>query len=103
MKNSELHKRYVSIWFPHLSIDWVELRQPTLKKISFVLVVPDHGRKIITAANSFALKNGIEEGMVLADARAILPSLQYFDDKPDLVPRLLKRIAEWCIRFTPYS
>jgi protein ImuB len=94
-------KRYVSIWFPHLAIDWFELRQPELKKIAFVLVVPDHGRKIITAANALAIKEGIDEGMVLADARAILPSLEYFDDKPELVPQLLNRIAKWCIRFTP--
>ena len=103
MKHTEPTNRYVSIWFPQLSIDWFELHKPALKKIAFVLVVPDHGRKIITAANAEAIKNDIEEGMVLADARAILPSLQHFDDKPNLVPRLLKAIAEWCIRFTPYA
>jgi protein ImuB len=72
-----------------------------LRKIPFVLVAPDHGRKVIVAANATARKNDIDKGMVLADARAILPALQYFDDKPDLVPRLLKGIANWCIRFTP--
>ena len=93
--------RFVSIWFPHLSIDWFELRQPQLKKIPFVLAVPDHGRKVITAANALARKNDIDKGMVLADARAVEPSLLYFDDKPDLIPKLLKAIANWCIRFTP--
>ena len=110
MQHSELHSRYVSIWFPHLSIDWFEktgletqgLKDgKNLKDIPFVLVVPDHGRKVITAANALARKNDIEKGMVLADARAIYPSLQYFDDKPELIPRLLKGIANWCIRFTP--
>ena len=96
-----MNSRYVSIWFPHLSIDWFELRQPELRKIAFVLVTPDHGRKIITAANALAIKNDITVGTVLADARAIYPALQYFDDKSELVPRLLKRIAGWCIRFTP--
>ena len=96
-----MNTRYVSIWFPHLSIDWFELRQPELRKIAFVLVTPDHGRKIIVAANALAIKNDVTVGMVLADARAIYPSLQYFDDKSDLVPRLLKGIANWCIRFTP--
>ncbi len=96
-----MKQRYVSIWFPSLATDWYELHQPELKKIAFVLVIPDHGRKIITASNALAIKNDITVGMVLADARAIYPSLQYFDDKPDLMPRLLKRIANWCIRFTP--
>jgi len=31
-----MQKRFVSIWFPHLSIDWFELRKPELKKIAFV-------------------------------------------------------------------
>ena len=96
-------KRFVSIWFPSLSTDWFELRKPELKKNAFVLVAPSHGRMIITAANSLANKRGIAKGMVLADAKAIFPSLQYFDDKPDLQSQLLQRIAEWCIRFTPAS
>ena len=94
-------KRFVSIWFPSLATDWFELRRPELKKIAFVLVQPSHGRMIITAANYLAKKKGIKQGTVLADARAIFPSLQYFDDKPNLVPQLLQRITEWCIRFTP--
>jgi protein ImuB len=40
--------------------------------------------------------------MVVADARVIVPSLQVIDDKPDLPEKLLTRIAEWCIRFTPF-
>ena len=96
-------KRFVSIWFPYLATDWFTLRKPELKKIPFVLAAPSHGRMVITAANPLAIKKGISEGMVLADARALYPSLQNFDDKPDLVPQLLKRLAEWCIRFTPFA
>jgi protein ImuB len=39
--------------------------------------------------------------MVAADAKAIFPSLQVIDDQPDLAERLLRRMAEWCIRFSP--
>ena len=94
-------KRFVSIWFPCLATDWFELRKPELKKMAFVLVTPSHGRMLITAANALARKNGIHKGMVLADAKAVFPSLQYFDDKPHLEMQLWQRIAEWCIRFTP--
>lgn len=94
-------KRFVSIWFPHLATDWFELRKPELKKIAFVLVAPVHGRMIITASNILAQKKGIEKGMVLADARAIFPSIKYFDDKPNLESQLLLQAAQWCIRFTP--
>lgn len=94
-------KRYVSIWFRHLHTDWFTLRQPQLKNLPFVLRTPSNGRMIITATNAVAASNGISEGMVLADARAIIPELEVQDDIPDLSEKLLQRLAEWCIRFTP--
>jgi protein ImuB len=94
-------RRFVSIWFRHLTTDWFSIRQPRLKKIPFVLRTASHGRMVITAANATAERKGIHTGMVLADARAIIPDLEILDDKPDLIERLLRRLAEWCIRFTP--
>ena len=94
-------RRFVSIWFRHLTTDWFTIRQPDLKHVPFVLRAPSHGRMVITAANATAEKNGISCGMVLADARAVTPDLHVLDDKPALIPQLLKRLAEWCIRFTP--
>ncbi len=95
-------KRFVSIWFRHLATDWFTLRQPQLKNLPFVLRTPIRGRMVITATNAIAESKGITTGMVLADARAIFPTLQVLDDMPDLIDRLLKRLAEWCIRFTPF-
>jgi protein ImuB len=94
-------RRFVSIWFRHLTTDWFTIRQPRLKNLPFVLRAPSHGRMVITAASSTAEMKGINSGMVLADARAIIPDLEVLDDKPDLPGKLLKRLAEWCIRFTP--
>ena len=94
--------RFVSIWFHHLTTDWFSIRQPQLKDLPFVLKASSHGRMIITAANSRAENEGIGRGMVLADARAIVPDLQVLDDIPDLSEKLLKRLAEWCIRFSPF-
>jgi len=94
-------KRFVSIWFPYLKTDWFSVRQPLLRDLPFVLVVPDHGRKLISAANESAVKRSIYPGMVAADAKAIFPSLQVTDEQPGLAERLLRRMAEWCIRFSP--
>jgi protein ImuB len=94
-------KRYVSIWFPYLKTDWFSVRQPLLREVPFVLVVPDHGRKLISAANELAIQRSIHTGMVAADAKAIYPLLQVTDDEAGLSQRLLKRMAEWCIRFSP--
>ncbi|MBL0743552.1 Y-family DNA polymerase [Chryseolinea lacunae] len=95
-------KRFVSIWFRHLTTDWFTIGQPHLKKLPFVLRANSRGRMVITAANAEAESKGIRSGMVLADARAIITTLEVQDDKPDLIERLLKRLAEWCIRFTPF-
>ena len=96
-------KRFVSIWFRYLVTDWFTLRQPNIKNIAFVLSAPSHGRMIITAANAISEAQGVYSGMVVADARAIIPGLQVLDDKPGLADKLLKQIAEWCIRFTPVA
>jgi protein ImuB len=93
-------KRFVTIWFRHLKTDWHSHRQPALRDTPFVLAIPDHGRKIITASNALAQQQGIEPGMVVADAKAMLPSLKIIDDDPTLPEKLLKSIAKFCIRYT---
>lgn len=96
-------KRYVSIWFRHLHTDWFSIRQPHFRNVSFVLRASSHGKIVITALNAIAEAKGLRAGMSLADARAIIPDLNVIDDKPDLAEKLLKRLAEWCIRFTPVT
>jgi protein ImuB len=76
-------------------------RQPHLKNRAFVFKASSHGRIIVSTASPKAQAQGIYTGMTLADAKAIFPDLQAFDDKPNLTSQLLQRIAEWCIRFTP--
>jgi protein ImuB len=98
-----MDQRFVSIWFRYLITDWYSRRQPALRSTPFVLVSPIHNRIVITAANHLAEAEGIRIGMLLADARAIAPSLLVFDDRPELPIQLLTAIGEWCIRFTPYA
>jgi protein ImuB len=95
-------KRFVSVWFHHLETDWFMLTQPALNHVPFVIATPDHGRLLITATNDLAEQQGIKKGMVVADARVIIPSLQVLNQIPDLNNKLLHKLAEWCIRFTPY-
>lgn len=96
-------QRFVNIWFPHLMTDWFSIRRPELRNTAFVLAAPDHGRMIITAANPVAQWQGITTGMAVADARAILPSLQVLDDMPGQPEKLLDALGKWCIRFTPVT
>jgi protein ImuB len=96
-------KRYVSIWLPYLVTDWLALHKPELKPIPFVVKVPSRGRMVITSSNPLAQRQGIHAGMVLADARAVYPSLHAEDERTGVAVAILKRIAQWCIRFTPFA
>jgi protein ImuB len=98
-----MSKRFVSIWFPYLTTDWHARKQLQLREKAFVLKVTVRNRVVITAANALAKAQGIYENMVLADAKALYPSLHVMDDKPTLSTQLADRIAEWCIRFTPIA
>lgn len=95
-------KRFVSIWFPQLKINWFVLHKPALKEQAFVLSLADHGKMKVTAANNKALQAGIVPGMAVADARALYAGIEVLDDKPaEAWIKLLTRMAEWCIRFSP--
>ena len=93
--------RLVSIWFPNLLSDWLAIRKPELLGKVFVFTTSVRGRIMITAASNAAELQGIVAGMLLADAKAIVPGIQVFDDQPDLSTKLLTRIGKWCIRFSP--
>jgi protein ImuB len=96
-----MQKRFISIWFRYLKTDWFTRRRPSLRDKPFVLAAPDHGRMIVTSANLLAQKQGIDTGMSVADARALIPALEVLDDSPEIADRLLAGLAEWCIRYTP--
>ena len=97
-----MRKRFVSIWFSHLHTDWFSIREPSLKENPLILSTPSHGRMVVSSTNSKADRLGIYRGMVVADARAIFPSLVVKDDIPNLSERLLIKIGEWSIRFSPF-
>ena len=96
-----MSKRFVTIWFCHLKADWFCRQHPSFLHTPFVLASPDHGRMLVTAANEEAQKLGIDTGIAVADARAIFPGLQVFDDNQKFSVRLLNSFANYCIRFTP--
>ena len=94
-------QRWVAIWFRYFATDWFCLRQPQLRQQPLALRQSVHGRMVVTAVNARAEREGVAPGTTVADARAMIPSLQVFDDKPDQHTRALEKLALWCIRFTP--
>lgn len=96
-----MNKRFVAIWFKHLKTDWMRKKKPHLRDVAFVLAKPDHGRMIITEVSAIAKTKGICADMIVSDAKVVYPSLRIIDDIAGLNEKLLKNIAEWCIRYSP--
>ncbi|TJZ63214.1 DNA polymerase Y family protein [Sphingobacterium olei] len=94
-------KRYVAIWFPYLLTDRLAIRQPELRGEPFVLTMAEKGRMLIRAVSQEAEAEGIKENMVLADAKALFPNLLVFDFDAAMSEKLLRRLGEWCLRYTP--
>src|ERR1043166_4773636 len=94
--------RYVSIWFPHLLTDRKKRSDHSLHDKPFVFVANEKGRRVIKAVDPVAFRNSIQEGMVLADCKAILPDLICFEFDSNETTQLLTAMAEWCIRYTPH-
>ncbi len=93
--------RYLSIWFRHLKTDDYVLQHQTLHDRPFVMTASKRGRMVIQAVNVHAEEDDIHIGMAVADARAIYPSLTVVEASVDVEEKLLLRLAEWCLRYTP--
>lgn len=96
-----MQKRYMCIWFPYLTTDWLIIRKPELRDKPFVFTAAERGRKIIKTISPAAQLQQIEVNTALANAKAIVPDLEVFDYKSGREVRLLKAIGEWCIRYSP--
>lgn len=98
-----MHRRYLSLWFRHLTTDRLAIRRPELRDRAFVTAAPERGRMVVKAVSAAAAPLGLFPGMALADARAVFPSLQVFSDKPYWHQKLLRGLAEWSLRYTPVA
>ena len=96
-----MQKRYLTIWFRHLTTDWQTIRRPELKLVPFVFSATHHNRKVVSTANALAENQGVLAGMPIADAKAMIPNLEVLDEKAGRAEKLLKGLGEWCIRYTP--
>ncbi|WP_163717773.1 Y-family DNA polymerase [Mangrovibacterium lignilyticum] len=94
-------KRYLYIWFRYLSTDRLTKINADLQGQPFLLYAPERGRMVVRAASRTLEKEGIAPGMVVADVRAILPSVEVFQAEPEAEEKLLHDLAEWCFRYSP--
>lgn len=96
-----MHKRYMSIWFRYFATDRMARLHPELKEKLFLLYAPQRGRMVVKASCKTLSKEGIIPGMVVADVRAILPSVEVYSEEPYAQAKHLRDLAEYCFRYSP--
>jgi protein ImuB len=97
-------RRYLALWFPHLSTDRIRGRlTPSGRPDERPLVVVErHGGALrLAALDAKAIGLGLSAGMALAEARALVPALDTADAAPEADAGLLRACAEACEMFTP--
>ncbi len=76
--------------------------QSQLPQGPMVLTTEVKGVLFVEAANLEAIGIGITPGMALADAQTLEPGLETAPAAPVADAVLLKRLATWCLRYTPW-
>jgi len=101
-------RRIMYLWLPRWPID--RRRLSPRKNIGapaeedpFATVAEAAGRRLLAAVNPAATAAGLAPGMPLADALSFLPGLATALAKPAEDAAALRRLAEWCGRYSPWT
>ncbi len=108
--------RCLSLWLPRLATDRLTRLQaakaPSCLRNSIPLAPASpglatwtkiKGAQRLASVDARAQAAGLRPGMTLADARAMLPSLEIAEADPRAEAELLAAITDWCRRFTPLA
>ncbi|MEL7486819.1 MAG: DNA polymerase Y family protein [Pseudomonadota bacterium] len=110
---NERAARYVSIWLFRWRTDWRwrttldkapndSQGDGSLKEAPFALIATRQGGERLTAVNAPAADAGLSVGMLLTDAKALIPSLRAETETPESAAAGLEALAKWCARYTPF-
>jgi protein ImuB len=96
------------LWLPCWPIDRLRLSNRKnsgwpAETIPFATVADAAGRRILAAVNPAATAAGLVPGMPLADALSFFPGLATAAAEPAEDAAALRRLAEWCGRYSPWT
>ncbi|MCB1389445.1 MAG: DNA polymerase Y family protein, partial [Rhodobacteraceae bacterium] len=95
-----MQRRIVSMWFPRLASDRVLRARPV--DAPFALTLESGNAVRLYSLNTEAERQGLHQGMTLADARAFCPGLH---SQPADLPgdaRFLRTLRRWATRYCPW-
>jgi protein ImuB len=97
-------KRIVSLWLPLLATDRLCRTAPGQYGRDRPLATATGGeRRLVVAVNRAARAAGVRPGVSAADAQATAPDLRLVPADPAADRALLARLADWCVRYTPWT
>src|ERR1700757_956513 len=101
-------RRVMYLWLPRWPIDRLRLSNrkksaAPVEEAPFATVADAAGRRLLAAVNPAAVAAGLAPGMPLADALSFLPGLVTALAKPVEDAAALRRLAEWCGRYSPWT
>ncbi|HMD63882.1 MAG TPA: DNA polymerase Y family protein [Stellaceae bacterium] len=101
-------RRIMYLWLPRWPIDRLRLARrknsaAPVEEIPFATVADAAGRRLLAAVNPAAAAAGLAPGMPLADALSFLPGLATAAAEPAEDAAALRRLAEWCGRYSPWT
>ena len=106
-------RRILYLWLPRWPIDrrrrsaalsgrGKEAAAPA-EETPFATVIDTAGRRLLAAINPAAMNAGLAPGMPLADALSFVPGLTTAAAEPAKDAASLRRLAEWCGRYSPWT
>ncbi len=92
---------FLALWFPYLSTERL-IRDGAAPSDKPVATVERHANAVrIAQISEVAARSGLNIGMTLANARALLPQIIVQDDAPHEDHALLEWLADGCDRYSP--
>jgi protein ImuB len=98
-----MRSRVLSLWLPNLATDRIaQGRHKSDADGPIATFEGLRGALRLAAVCPLAARGGLRVGMMLTDARAMLPELTVHPAAPEAEVALLEQLAAWCERYTPY-
>jgi len=101
-------RRVMYLWLQHWPIERRLLSRrknsgAPAEEAPFAIVADVAGRRLLATVNSAAAAAGLAPGMPLADALSFFPGLATAPAEPAEDAAALRRLAEWCSRYSPWT